>query len=623
VLSSGGKESLLGFGLLNEIAGGSETAPAKTVHPIFINESGRHWFTALNAYRGFKETVPNTGRVWVNSDRLFSWMLKRMPFIRPDFASVRSDEYPIRLWTVAVFLFGALPLLRKRGVGRLVIGDEFDTSIRAKSAGIPHYDGLYDQSIWFDQALSRFFLQKGWSVSQFSLLRPLSELLVEKILSRRYPELQTLQTSCHATHKEENGIRPCGRCEKCRRVVGMLLAVGADPSACGYTPDQIDACLKRLAAEGAHQEAPAVRYLLGQLAEQGRIGTAPPVKDSDADVLKLRFDMDRSPVQGIPVDLRQPLYRIFLDYADGAIRRIGRGWKSFDVMTDPDLGTPYTFETNGRVVHDNPDDSGPHGSNIPRPHIWGDLSWPEAGDRLRETDVAILPVGALEQHGPHLPLDTDAFDARYLAHRVAEACSDPKPLVLPLISYGVSYHHDGFAGTVSIGNDTLSRLIYDVGMSVARNGIRKLVIINAHGGNAPALNHAAQMINRDARIFVCVDTGETSDIDIAKTISTPNDVHAGEIETSTTLAVRPGMVRRDQVEKAVPSFPSRYLNFSSKRGVSWYAYTRKISTNGVMGDPTQADAEKGHRIWDIMSAHLIALIEDLKSMPLEDIYRKR
>ena len=98
ILSSGGKDSLLTHGLLDEI--GVES------HPIFVNESGRHWFTALNAYRHFQDNVPNTTRVWVNSDRLFSWMLKRMPFICENFANVRSDEYPIRLRTVAVFLFG-------------------------------------------------------------------------------------------------------------------------------------------------------------------------------------------------------------------------------------------------------------------------------------------------------------------------------------------------------------------------------------------------------------------------------------------------------------------------------------------------------------------------------------
>ena len=135
--------------------------------------------------------------------------------------------------------------------------------------------------------------------------------------------------------------------------------------------------------------------------------------------------------------------------------------------------------------------------------------------------------------------------------------------MLPGIPYGVSYHHDDFKGTVSISNDTLSKLVYDIGMSAAHNGIKKLVIINGHGGNSPALNHAAQMINRDAHIFVCVDTGETSDVDIYALVDTPNDVHAGEIETSTSLAIRPDLVKMDQARREVPAFSSRYLNFTS------------------------------------------------------------
>ncbi len=112
---------------------------------------------------------------------------RQLPFIRPDFARLRADEYPIRLWTVAVFLFGALPLLRKRGLGRLVIGDEYDTTRKMTHKGIPHFDGLFDQSRYFDIAMTRYFARKGWGVEQFSVLRPLSELFIEKILVERYP----------------------------------------------------------------------------------------------------------------------------------------------------------------------------------------------------------------------------------------------------------------------------------------------------------------------------------------------------------------------------------------------------------------------------------------------------
>jgi creatinine amidohydrolase/Fe(II)-dependent formamide hydrolase-like protein len=253
----------------------------------------------------------------------------------------------------------------------------------------------------------------------------------------------------------------------------------------------------------------------------------------------------------------------------------------------------------------------------------GELTWPEARARLEDVDVALLPVGSIEQHGPHLPLDTDAFDAEYLACSVAGACDHPQPLVLPAVPYGVSYHHEDFSGTLSVSPDALSQFVYQIGMSAAAHGISKLVIINGHGGNGPALHFAAQMINRDARIFTCVDTGESSDPDVEALAESPNDVHAGEIETSTALAVRPELVRMAAAKKFVPRFSSRYLNFSSQRSVEWYARTAEISPSGILGDPTKASVEKGRKMWDVMIRRLVEFVEDLKGMSLDEIYQRR
>jgi len=339
LLSSGGKDSLLSFGLMTEI--GCET------HPIFTNESGRHWYTALNAYRSFAKSIPRTARVWTNADRLFNWVARHLPFIRQDFTRIRSDEYPVRLWTVAVFLFGALPILKKRGIGRLLIGDEFDTTVRLSHQGITHYNGLYDQSRYFDNALTRYFHCKGWGINQFSVLRPLGELLIEKILVERYSELQRHQTSCHATHKEGVRVRPCGRCEKCRRIMGMLLALGADPAHCGYTPEQVGRCLKDLEKKGVHQETEGAEHLAHLLRQKGLIETSalgPVTARERPEILKVRFDREKSPIEGIPVDLREPLYRLYLKHATGAVKRSGRRWIDFDPLTDSALKRPYPFE---------------------------------------------------------------------------------------------------------------------------------------------------------------------------------------------------------------------------------------------------------------------------------------
>jgi hypothetical protein len=290
ILSSGGKDSLLSYALINEAG--------YPTYPYFVNESGRHWFTAINAYTYFKENIPNTGRVWTNSDRVFVWMIRHMPFIRQDFARFRADEYPIRLWTVAVFLFGTLPLMRKYQVGQLIIGDEYDTTRRTSYKGITHYDGLYDQSLYFDNALSRYYRKKGWNIRQLSILRPMSEIMIQKVLVERYPKLQAHQVSCHAAHKENGRILPCGECEKCRRIIGMLKAFGKDPACCGYNESQVPTAIERIVTKGINQESAGVSHIIYMLWQKGLIppsllkGKKPK---PHPEVMELRFDPKHSP----------------------------------------------------------------------------------------------------------------------------------------------------------------------------------------------------------------------------------------------------------------------------------------------------------------------------------------
>jgi creatinine amidohydrolase len=259
----------------------------------------------------------------------------------------------------------------------------------------------------------------------------------------------------------------------------------------------------------------------------------------------------------------------------------------------------------------------------PTEYLWASLAWPELSKRLKLVDTAILPCGAIEQHGPHLPLDVDYFDAYYLARKVAESCLDPKPFVLPPLPYGVSYHHSEFKGTICVSNNSLSAIIYDIGMSLAYNGIKKIVILNGHGDNAPTFEYAAQMINRDAKIFVCVETGETSDIDIDDLIETQNDIHAGEIETSTTLVLRPELVDMEKAVDETLDFNNEYLDFTSDRGVSWYVHTKRLSTSGVMGNAKLGTSEKGKKIWDVMIRNLTEFVETIKNTPSDELYQHK
>jgi creatinine amidohydrolase/Fe(II)-dependent formamide hydrolase-like protein len=634
VLSSGGKESLLTYGLLREL--GVET------HPIFINESGRHWFTALNAYRWFQARVPETARVWTSADRMFNFMLRQLPFVRADFARVRSDQYPIRLWTVAVFVFAALPVLTARRIGRLLIGDEYDTTQMSKRDGVPHFHGLFDQSIYFDLMLSRFYREKGLAVDQTSLLRNCSELLVEKLLAERYPELLSLQVSCHATHVEGDRVRPCGACEKCRRVVAMARALGVDPRLLGYDEEDVAKTLAVLGELGLAQEAPAVAHTAWLLKKRGdlpggAIGGTRAV--AHPEVLALRVDPGRSPLGAIPGDLRRPLVSLMGRHADGLVRRAGRAWRRTTLAAElgksPAQSAARGGERAAAAAAPRPPSRGARKPlrppRQPAPRAAHDLSdilvahmtWEEARDRFRAAEIALLPVGSTEQHGPHLPLDTDTYDAEFLAIEAARRVGAPRPLVLPAIAYGVAYHHMDFPGTVAVSPDVLSRLVVEVGMSVARHGITKLVIVNGHGGNVPALRYAAQIVNRDARIFTCVDSGETSDAEVQSYIETANDVHGGEYETSTSLATRPHLVRADRLRRSVPRFSSKYLDFTERNSVEWYARTARLSDSGVLGDPTRASREKGEKLWAIMIDHLVKFLEDLKDLRLEELQNRR
>jgi hypothetical protein len=337
VLSSGGKDSLASYGLLREL----DQRP----HPVFVNESGRHWFTALNAYRGLRAADPATARVWTNADRLFSWMTRRLPFVRPDFARLRADDYPLRLWTVAVFLFGALPLMRVRGLTRLVVGNERDTTRRVRFRGIRHYEGLFDQSLDFDRAVSRYLRAKGWQVQCLSLLRPLSDLGIEKLLADRYPRLLAWQVSCHAARLEGGRALPCGACEKCRRIVALLAAAGTAPARCGYGREQVRACLRRLAEEGEQAlalEPDDARSLLALLEARGLLpagrngyagaGSAGASSAGGAErrLLAVRLDPRRSPAEDIPPEVRGRLLGIYRRQTalPRTPVRAGRDWPS-------------------------------------------------------------------------------------------------------------------------------------------------------------------------------------------------------------------------------------------------------------------------------------------------------
>jgi creatinine amidohydrolase len=199
--------------------------------------------------------------------------------------------------------------------------------------------------------------------------------------------------------------------------------------------------------------------------------------------------------------------------------------------------------------------------------------------------TVLLPLGALEQHGPHLPLDTDARVA--VAVAATAAAGDDALLVAPPLAYGASGEHEGFPGTLSIGHEALRAVLVELGRSALRWASR-LVFVNGHGGNLPTVPDAVAQLRRegrDAAWWPCVPVA--------------GDAHAGRTETSILLALDPAAVRQDAAEPGATAPLAELLPALRTGGVA------AVSPNGVLGDPTGATAAEGERLLAEMSAALL------------------
>lgn len=204
----------------------------------------------------------------------------------------------------------------------------------------------------------------------------------------------------------------------------------------------------------------------------------------------------------------------------------------------------------------------------------GERTWTELDDPAPRT--VLVPVGSLEQHGPHLPLDTDTRIAAAVARRAADG--DPVMLLAPPVAYGASGEHEGFAGTMSIGHDALRLLLVELGRS-ARRWASRLVFVNGHGGNLPTVPDAVALLRF-----------EGSDAAWLGCTVPEGDAHAGRTETSVLLALAPDLVRSASAA-AGNIAPLQTLFPALVRGG-----VAAVSPNGVLGDPTGASAAEGERL---------------------------
>lgn len=201
-----------------------------------------------------------------------------------------------------------------------------------------------------------------------------------------------------------------------------------------------------------------------------------------------------------------------------------------------------------------------------------------ASPQTRDADLVLVPVGSIEQHGPHLPLDTDTAIARAVADRMAPALGDA--WVAPAVSYGASGEHQAFPGTCSIGTEALRVVLVELVRSI-RCWAQRVVLVNAHGGNLTAVRGAVEQLRAEGHDVAWVPCA-TEDVDL----------HAGRTETSLMLHLAPWSVRHHKAEAGNTQPLQEILPAMLAGGVA------AVSANGVLGDPTGATAAEGARLLD-------------------------
>ncbi|MBA3745097.1 MAG: mycofactocin biosynthesis peptidyl-dipeptidase MftE [Sporichthya sp.] len=231
------------------------------------------------------------------------------------------------------------------------------------------------------------------------------------------------------------------------------------------------------------------------------------------------------------------------------------------------------------------------GSPVPADHALSslaDLTWPEVRDRVGPATVLAVPLGATEQHGPHLPhsVDTDIAAALCAGLGVAR----PDVVVAPALPFGASGEHAGFPGTLSIGNEALRHVLIELARS-ATDTFSRVLFVSAHGGNGVGLRGAVTQLQTEGRHVSMFEPRWAGEL------------HAGRTETSMMLALAPDRVRMDLAEPGNPGPLPDILPLLRGRGI------RVASPNGILGDPRGATAEEGRALLTRLTGDLVAHVD--------------
>ncbi len=237
-----------------------------------------------------------------------------------------------------------------------------------------------------------------------------------------------------------------------------------------------------------------------------------------------------------------------------------------------------------------------------------------AADALETVDVAVLPVGSTEQHGPALPLGTDFMAAEAFAGTLADR---DDVAVLPTLPVGVSEHHRQFHGTLWARPETFENYVRETVESIASHGVRKAVVVNGHGGNVDALDRAARRLRAESVAFAPTWNWWESVPEVSDELFETEGGHAGPAETSLLLELAESLVREEALEAAGQGAPEGWG--SSVHGASVGFDTIDFTPTGAVGDPTEGSRDAGAELFEAASDELEALVDWLAEQSFESL----
>ncbi len=260
--------------------------------------------------------------------------------------------------------------------------------------------------------------------------------------------------------------------------------------------------------------------------------------------------------------------------------------------------------------------------------FWADLSTRDFAQLDPAATVAVLPLGATEQHGPHLPLAVDqVLVDGIVAAALPRVPADVPVLVLPTQPVGYSPEHSSFDGTLTLSAPTLIASWTEIGECVARAGLRKLLLLNAHGGQVSLMDIVARELRGRCKLIVYGCSWWNLPLGDAVTgLFTPQEhrfgVHGGEIETSMMLALCPAAVQMDQAcdfKSSAQQRASRYPILGNGRSAKLGWHMQDYNTRGAAGNAAAADAGKGRALVEAAATQLALLLQELSQLPLSTL----